>query len=745
MTTGLGYADPGQPRIVGTAFPLSSLAAQPVVTLNDNGGWSWFQDQRALFTTDDRLIVGSVPNPAGTNGQARSSSVEAATYDVRTGRTSIEKLHGGLGNDDHNAPAFIEPHPGRIVTAWTGHAVEPAIHIASQDSDSLTWDLPSPVLRPDTAAGKKVSYSDLIFLSSENRGLGRLYDFYRGEEFNPNLLVSDDDGRTWRSAGRLLTELGQRPYVRYSGNGRDRIDFIASQGNPSDVNGASVRSGYIKGGRVHRMDGSDLGPLDGSVRFSELTLIFAGTPARNGVSDTDAWPLDIEQDTTGRPVVTYSVRLPTPPAASGTGRYDHRYHAGRWTGSRWDVHQLAFGGGELYASQPDYTGTAAVDPRDPNHMFISTNVDPRTGESLVSASDGRPHWEIYEGRSTDGGAGWMWWAVTHDSIIDNIRPTAVAGSNGHWALVWLRGTYPSYLTYDLEVVGIIDAAPTSTIRPRPARIGGTTTLVAGRFSGGDHDDLFMSGRDTAGDGFVLRSTPRWRLWAKALRQEYSLTAFDPSGSGRDSLLGVTSEPASDAVAWRLNPDSSITSSRLARPSGTEPIVADVDGDGRDDILWYGIGSLSDQLWHANADGTYRVQSVSVQGRYRPVAADVDGDGRQDIVWYAPGPAADWVWHFLPDGTHESWKIAVSGSYEPASGDLDGDRRAEIIWNAPGPAADYQWNFTGGAGGYESTRRSFPDNAKATVGDFDGDQTDDIFWNASGDERDAIWSSGRPPA
>ena len=439
-----------------------------MITLNDNGAWSWFQDQRAIFTSDDRLLVGSIPNPIGPNGAARASSVEATTYDLRTGLITIDRLHSGLGNDDHNAPAFIETHPGRIVTAWTGHATEPAVHFATEDADSLSWDLPAPIPRADTAAGKKVSYSNLISLSSENGGRGRLYDFYRGEAFNPNLLISDDEGRTWRYGGRLLTVAGQRPYVRYASNGTNRIDFIVTQGNPGEFNGTSVRAGYVQGNRVHNTQGTVLGPLDGSVRFDQLTPVFNGTPsAAGGTSDTDAWTSDIEEDGAGRPVVAFSVRLPTPPAAPGTGHFDHRYYIGRWTGSRWQVHQVAFAGGELYHGQDDYTGTVAIDPVDPNHLFISTNVNPRTGGSVVSSADGRPHWEIYEGRSTDSGATWTWSAVTANSTSDNIRPTAITGPHGDFALLWLRGQYPSYIKYNLRVMGIVRATPTSRARVTP--------------------------------------------------------------------------------------------------------------------------------------------------------------------------------------------------------------------------------------------------------------------------------------
>ncbi len=733
-------------EVVRTSVPLSPLATQRVVTLNDNGAWSWFQDQRAIFTSDDRLLVGSVPNLSGSNGAARSSTIEATTYDTRTGRTSVDRIHTGFGNDDHDAPAFIETHPGRVVAAWTGHATESAIHVASENANSLTWDVPAPIPRPDTTGGKKVSYSNLMSLSSENHGRGRLYDFYRGEEYNPNLLISDDEGRSWRYGGRLLTVPGQRPYVRYSSNGTDRINFIASEGHPLDINGDSVRAGYVQGGRVHGTNGADLGPLDGSVRFDQLTRVFDGTPSGDGVeSDIDAWPTDIEQDGAGRPVVAFAVRLPTRPAAPGAGRYDHRYYVGRWNGSKWQVHQVAFAGGELYTGQDDYTGTTATDPADPNRMFVSTNVDPRTGGTLVSAADGRPHWEIYEGRSVDRGATWSWRAVTHDSTADNIRPDVLTGPRGSWALLWLRGQYTNYVNYDLRVVGIVHGAPSSNGRVKPTTIGGTATVTAGRFSATGHDDLFVSGPGSAGDGFVLHGTPRHRLVAKQFNQTYALSAFNPQGSGPDTLIAVPADPTAAAQTFRLNPDTSITRGLLDRPIKTQPIVADVGGDGRDDILWYGPGSIPDQLWHTKPDGTFRIEPVTVNGNYRPVAGDFDGDGRDDIMWYAPGAASDSIWHFRPGGGHDNWLVHVKGDYRPVAGDFDGDGRDGIVWNAPGPAADYAWHFVGRNGLYVSARRFLPDTAQPSIGDFNGDHRDDIFWNATGDLPDAIWPRGIAPA
>ena len=276
----------------------------------------------------------------------------------------------------------------------------------------------------------------------------------------------------------------QRPYVRYSSNGTNRIDFIVTQGHPAEING-DFGAGRVRARqRVHDTKGTVLGPLDGSVRFSQLTPVFNGTPSQaGGTADIDAWTTDIEEDGAGRPVVAFSVRLPTPPAAPGTGHFDHRYYIGRWTGSRWQVHQVAFAGGELYPGRTTTPGRLRSTRSIRTTCSSRPTSNPRTGGSVVSSADGHPHWEIYEGRSTDSGATWTWQAVTANSTSDNIRPVAVAGPRGDFALLWLRGRYPSYIRYNLARRG--DRASDSHQTPEgdAHRVGGTADRHAGRFGG----------------------------------------------------------------------------------------------------------------------------------------------------------------------------------------------------------------------------------------------------------------------
>ena len=67
------------------------------------------------------------------------------------------------------------------------------------------------------------------------------------------------------------------------------------------------------------------------------------------------------------------------------GQHDEGH--GRFTGTQWDVHEIAKAGGYLYASENDYTGLGALDPSNPNRLFISSKIDPRTQVAMA-------HYEI---------------------------------------------------------------------------------------------------------------------------------------------------------------------------------------------------------------------------------------------------------------------------------------------------------------------------------------------------------------
>lgn len=482
LTPGVMFSLPRVVRPLRSALTIALLAAltPPLVAaaplpspavLKTNGGWCWFQDERAIIT-GDKLIFGSLAGCDRAGGSAGDVNVTA--HDLRTGRTESTTLHARFQTDDHNVPALLALPDGRILATYQSHGQTKGF----TGPDLMRWrrtlrprDISAWTEEQTLPVGGSVSYSNLFRLPAEG---GRILNFHRGAGFNPNYLVSTDDGATFSYGGRLLfwprkpegdakyTGLsGGRPYLKYAQQGDDTIHFVATEDHPSSYDN-SLYHAFIRGGQLHHSDGRVIGPLSATTetptRPSDLTCIFRGDV------DHVAWMCDLHLDREGRPRVVFSVQRN---GAAGRGKrnnpadgMDLRYYYARWDGTAWQVNEIARAGTRLYAGEDDYAGLAAIDPQHSDTLFVSTNADPRTGAPLVSAADGRRHWEIFRGDSTDRGRTFGWTAVTRDSIADNLRPIIpIWSAAGERRIVlWLRGTYRKYTDYDLDVVGLLPAA-----------------------------------------------------------------------------------------------------------------------------------------------------------------------------------------------------------------------------------------------------------------------------------------------
>jgi hypothetical protein len=436
--------------------------------LKPNGGWCWFQDERAVIA-GGKLIFGSV---AGCDRAGRAAGdVEVTSHDLSTGKTEFATLHPRFQTDDHDAPALLVLPDGHILATYQSHGQTKGL----VGPDLMRWrrtlqphDISLWTEERTLAVGAGVSYSNLFQLAAEG---GRIFLFHRGVGFNPNYLVSTDDGATFRYGGRLLfwprqsegdprfTGInGGRPYVKYAQHGDATIHFVATEDHPSSYDN-SLYHAFIRGGQIHHSDGRVIAPLSPSaetpVRPPDLTCIF------RGAVDQVAWMCDLHVDGDGRPRVVFSVQRG---GAAGRGKrgnaadgMDLRYHYARWDGAAWQVSEIAHAGSRLYAGEDDYAGLAAVDPQHPDTVYISTNADPVTGAPLISAADGLRHWEIFRGDSANQGRSFHWTPVTRDSRADNLRPLVPIWpeAGGRSIVLWLRGTYRKYTDYDLDVVALI--------------------------------------------------------------------------------------------------------------------------------------------------------------------------------------------------------------------------------------------------------------------------------------------------
>ena len=433
----------------------ATIAAQPsVVTFNDDGGWCWFEDERAIIV-DGKLIFGSVA--AGCHQPARRGNIEVVSYDLETGANQTSVLHHGFELDDHDSPALTVLSDDRILAMYAKHGRDNRIcyRITTRPGDTTEWQSERVIVPSQSSS---VTYSNLLRLCNENGGKGRLFDFFRGYDgsFKPSWIVSDDEGETWTARGLWIdfpVARRHRPYVKYSGNGKDTIHFVFTEGHPRDFDN-SLYHAFYRAGAFYRSDGSRIKAVtDGALTPSEASKIFAGD------GDNVAWPCDLHLDEQQRPVVVYSVQKNSAglgPKHPEAGR-DHRYRWAKWDGDDWQDQELAFGGTRLYAGEDDYTGLICLDPHNTNQVYLSSNVDIQTGEPN---SSGR--YEIFRGVNDSDNA-WTWTAITENSNIDNIRPIVPISDSEDTAVMWLRGTIRTYTDYDLDVVGIV--IPTNSSSP----------------------------------------------------------------------------------------------------------------------------------------------------------------------------------------------------------------------------------------------------------------------------------------
>ncbi len=425
---------------VGLQAAQKPVAASAVV-LNDDGGWSWFEDERAIIV-GDRLFVGSVA--MGRFDASRRGDIDAMSLDLKTGVATRFPLRKNLEVDDHDSPAWLGLPDGRLLVMYSKHGPENRIYhrISRSRGDATRWQ-PEHEFIPSESS--RITYSNLHWLDREGPR-GRIYDFFRGldDSFKPSWASSDDRGLSWVRGGLLVdveSPVKHRPYVKYASNGHDAIHFIFTEGHPRDFDN-SIYHAVIRGGYICQSDGTLIRALrDGPIRPAEATRVFKGDP------QNVAWTHDIALDKGGAVRAVYSVRKDPAGVASGESGKDHRYRWARWDGREWSDHEVAHAGSRLYSGEDDYTGGICVHPDDPGVVFISSNVDPVAGTPLTSG-----HHEIFRGRTRDFGVHWEWEALTPGSSGDNLRPIVPKWRTGRTALLWLRGSYRAYTDYDLEVM-----------------------------------------------------------------------------------------------------------------------------------------------------------------------------------------------------------------------------------------------------------------------------------------------------
>jgi hypothetical protein len=642
--------------------------------LTGAGAWSWFQSPRAIVT-DCELIVGSSASGTTIDGAVRRGDVDVTTLRLDTGTVRTDTLAETFQVDDHDAPSLLQLPTGKIVAAYSGHAADQLVRTAIRPAHTDRWEPVDPV-----QLGARVTYTNQVHLA-EGGGDGTIYNFTRVGR-SPTTLRSDDSGRSWVEVGTLMKKYLARPYVVYDDDGATRIDLATTEGHPREYEpGTGIFHGYIEGGLLRTTIGQPVGSLSFGAAPDELTRVWSQTPTRRG------WTADIVRVAGATaPVIVFTVR------DEDAALPDHQrltYHYATWNGGSWETFEIGFAGRPLFEAEAHYAGGIALDPADPSHVVLSTDVDPVTGNDLPSGRH-----ELFDAVTTDGGVTWTFTPITQGSTEDNLRPVVPDPSTTARSLLWMRGAYRSFNDYDTEVVSIVQGGPGPDCQP-PMDLSGPVPFT-GDFDGDGRSDYFH---------YQPGSNPDTVFWGDGDRTLVSVYGtYEPivtrsSGAGADDI--IWSAPGSLSYRWSAQGHAFSSRSHTVEP-GSVPLVGDFDGDGIDDTLHYRSGSAPDVIRF----GSGATQSVQVRGEYQPVVGDFDGNGFSDVLWYAPGGRPDYYWLFAPGGSIRSERTSIFGTYRVAVGDTDANGTDEVLWLRAG-GLGYLWVHDQPAG--PPAHRSIPQN------------------------------------
>lgn len=131
-------------------------------------------------------------------------------------------------------------------------------------------------------------------------------------------------------------------------------------------------------------------------------------------------------------------------------------------------------------------------------------------------------------------------------------------------------------------------------------------------------------------------------------------------------------------------------------------TGDFNGDGRGDILWRDQARTTLWIWQSEPSGTFSIQFVGPYPSespwdYGPAgwevvgAADVNADGRSDILWHSPNSQL-FNWWLMNGATVQAvGSQGIPSQYRVAStGDFNGDGRGDILWRDEGRTTLWIW-------------------------------------------------------
>ena len=319
----------------------------------------------------------------------------------------------------------------------------------------------------------------------------------------------------------------------------------------------------------------------------------------------------------------------------------------------------------------------------------------------------------------------------------------------------MRNLFPTSTSRPLATLALLlaaGAAPAQT----PASFGAVSTYSTGAGSnpasiavadvnGDGRPDLVTANNSSSGTAGVLLGQAGGGFapinsYPAGGSNTYGIAVADVNGDGRLDIVTVNRQSNTAGVLLAqagggFAPVSSYSTGTSSSPLGIA--VADVNGDGRPDLLTASIGSNAVGVLLGQAGGGFApVSNYSTGANSNPYSiavGDINGDGRLDLVTANSSNSTAGVLLGLAGGSFaavSSYSTGIfSGPVSIAVADVNGDRRLDIVTANPGSATAAVLLAQAGGGfalvnSYTTGASSFPQGI--AVADVNGDGRPDLL-------------------
>jgi hypothetical protein len=383
-------------------YPVSK--GEEYLSFAENGAWCWFSDPRAIYYKGrhSRTYAGWIDS---------AGSIVVGFYDHDLKRIETKVLHENLEKDDHDNPSlFIDRH-GHLVAFYSKHATsEPIYMLKSKNAEDISeWEIAASLNLNDSAypgLSNTYTYTNICQLSNEK---DKLFLFWRGADFKPNVSVSNDNGSTW-STGKILVlperiYRDRRPYFKIASNNKDVIHFAFTDGHPNAEPTNSIYYAKYRDNALYKANGEKIiGWSSLPIQPKLADIVYDATK-----TNEKAWIWDIAENKKGEPVIVYS-RFPDDS--------NHVYYYSIWNNNKWNNYRLVNSGRwfpqtakDKKEPEPNYSGGIVLDHEDPSIVYLSRLKNKK--------------FEIEKWTTPNKGKDWSIEEITNNSKNDNVRPFVI--------------------------------------------------------------------------------------------------------------------------------------------------------------------------------------------------------------------------------------------------------------------------------------------------------------------------------